>query len=212
LAQSCLCPRSSQDSPQAYRSQPHRNQPSSKATSVGEVVYNTWSVSSSHKWHTNSMEQRPWEANSHSAQSVNFLMFMVPKVIAVFTRTRHWSLTWARRIQSTASENFINYFESLTSRLICWDSSWVSSVSRGKCQKSKFIFKEVMIASFPILTHLSLIIIALSHSIMMAYATERTSLNNLRINKKQCQISTSLFVYWFIRHWYSTVWSRSSSK
>jgi len=51
---------------------------------------------------TNSMEQSPFsEANSHSAcQEITCLLWN-PRFITVFTRVRHWSLSWARCIHST---------------------------------------------------------------------------------------------------------------
>jgi len=50
------------------------------------------------------MEQSPfWESESHLAQSRNSPPFMEPEgsFIIVFTMARHWSLSWARCIQST---------------------------------------------------------------------------------------------------------------
>jgi len=51
---------------------------------------------------TNSMEQsHPWEANSHSASQET--LHGTRRFITVFTRARHYSLSWARWTQSTPS-------------------------------------------------------------------------------------------------------------
>jgi hypothetical protein len=53
---------------------------------------------------TNSMEQSPSsEANSHSASQETSRLLRNAKVCYLFTTARHWSLSWARRIQSTLS-------------------------------------------------------------------------------------------------------------
>jgi len=41
------------------------------------------------------------EANSHLASQEIAAFYGTQRFITVLTRTRHWSLSWARRIQST---------------------------------------------------------------------------------------------------------------
>jgi len=48
-----------------------------------------------------SMEQSPWEAHSHLASQEILLLLWNTRFITVFTRACHWSLCWARCIQST---------------------------------------------------------------------------------------------------------------
>jgi hypothetical protein len=56
--------------------------------------------------HYLSMEKNPSsEATSRSA-SQEIRLLWKPKFIAVFTRARHWSLSWAKWIQSTPSHPF----------------------------------------------------------------------------------------------------------
>jgi hypothetical protein len=51
---------------------------------------------------TKSIQQRPsWEANSHSASQEFTAFYWSRRFISVFTRARHWSLSWARWIQSS---------------------------------------------------------------------------------------------------------------
>jgi len=52
---------------------------------------------------TNSMEKRPWEANI-TQQVHKFLAFYgTRRFITLFTRSRYWSISWARCIQLTTS-------------------------------------------------------------------------------------------------------------
>jgi hypothetical protein len=56
-------------------------------------------------YQTNSMEQSPsWEANSHSASQEITRLSWTWRFRIVFTRSRHWSLSWARWIQATPSQ------------------------------------------------------------------------------------------------------------
>jgi len=63
---------------------------------------------------TNSIEHRPWEANSHSVNKFPALCG-TRRYIAVFTKGRHWLLSWARWVQSTPSQTV-----SLISSIIFW--------------------------------------------------------------------------------------------
>jgi len=48
------------------------------------------------------MEQSPFrEANSYSASQENAALYGSRTFIAVFIKVRHWSISWARCIQST---------------------------------------------------------------------------------------------------------------
>jgi hypothetical protein len=50
------------------------------------------------------MYQSPsWEANSYSDVQILSDFYGIPKFIAVFTRPRHWILTWSSLIQSINS-------------------------------------------------------------------------------------------------------------
>jgi len=50
---------------------------------------------------TNSMEQSPsWGTNSHSASQETMCLKWNPKVITMFMRIHHWSLSWVTQIQS----------------------------------------------------------------------------------------------------------------
>jgi hypothetical protein len=49
------------------------------------------------------MEQSPWEANGRSLFKKFTAFYGTPSFITVFTRTRHWSLSWATWIQFTPS-------------------------------------------------------------------------------------------------------------
>jgi hypothetical protein len=53
----------------------------------------------------NSMELSPWEAVSHATHLLkNFPTFYgIRRFITIFTRALHWSLSWARSIQSIPS-------------------------------------------------------------------------------------------------------------
>jgi len=52
------------------------------------------------------MEQSLSEASSHSASQKISTFHGTRKFITVFTAARHWSLSWARWIQSTISHPF----------------------------------------------------------------------------------------------------------
>jgi hypothetical protein len=50
------------------------------------------------------MEQSPsWEAHSHSARQEIPAFYGTRRLISVFTRTRYWTLSWAKCIQPTNS-------------------------------------------------------------------------------------------------------------
>jgi len=53
-------------------------------------------------WVAKSMEQSPWEADSHSVKKFP-TFYGTRRFITVFTTARHWSLPWTRWIQSTTS-------------------------------------------------------------------------------------------------------------
>jgi len=52
-----------------------------------------------------SMEQNPWKAYSRSADEKLPTFYGVRSFGVVFTRPRHWSLSWASLIQSTSSQH-----------------------------------------------------------------------------------------------------------
>jgi hypothetical protein len=47
------------------------------------------------------MEQRPWEANNHSASQEITHLYEIQSFITIFTKAHHWSLTSAKWTQST---------------------------------------------------------------------------------------------------------------
>jgi hypothetical protein len=61
---------------------------------------------------TNSMEQSPWEVTVIRLLKKSPEFYRIRSSITAFTRDRHWSLSWARRIQSTP------YFPKIHSNVI----------------------------------------------------------------------------------------------
>jgi hypothetical protein len=54
---------------------------------------------------TDSMQQSPWEASSRSGSQETPCLLWSPNFHYVFITARHWSLSWARWIQSTLSDS-----------------------------------------------------------------------------------------------------------
>jgi hypothetical protein len=85
-------------------------------------------VSRDKDWLTHSLKSPSWEASSQSASQEIPNLLWNPRFTAVFKRTRHWSLSWARCIQST-----ISHHTSLRSNLIL---------------SSKCLFKNILFCNF----------------------------------------------------------------
>jgi len=93
---------------------------------------------------TNSMEQNPSEANSHSASQKFLASYGTWRFITMFTRAHHLSLSWARWIQSTTSHTI-----SLRSILILSSDPCLGFLS---CS-SLYIFQPKYCMHFSSLSH-----------------------------------------------------------
>jgi hypothetical protein len=61
----------------------------------------------SHSNYLNFVEQNRWEANSHSASQETSHFYRSRNFITMFTRGRHWFLSWARLTQSISVRSLI---------------------------------------------------------------------------------------------------------